>query len=175
MPRHASGTRPRHRRTQVDPARRAAYDVVHAVSVRDAYANLVLASTLRERGLSGQDAAFTTELVGGTLRWRGTYDDVLARCVNRPLPDLDPDVFDVLRIGTHQLLGMRVPAHAAVATSVDLGRDVAGVGASKFVNAVLRKVATRDLAGWLDLVAPAYDADPVGHLATVHAHPRWIV
>ncbi|MEQ7122908.1 transcription antitermination factor NusB [Actinopolymorpha sp. B11F2] len=176
MPRPASGTRRRQRRTgTADSARRAAYDVVHAVSVRDAYANLTLASILRERGLSGQDAAFATELVGGTLRWRGGYDDVLARCVNRPLPDLDPEVLDVLRIGTHQLLGMRVPAHAAVATSVDLGRDVAGGGASKFVNAVLRKVATRDLGGWLAMAAPAYDVDPVGHLAAVHAHPRWIV
>jgi 16S rRNA (cytosine967-C5)-methyltransferase len=176
MPRPTSRARRRPRRAgQVDRSRRAAYDVVHAVSVRDAYANLALASTLRERGLAGQDAAFATELVSGTLRRRGSYDDVLARCVNRPLPDLDADVLDVLRIGTHQLLGMRVPDHAAVATSVDLGRDVAGVGASKFVNAVLRNVATRDLEGWLATLAPAYDVDPVGHLAAVHAHPRWIV
>ncbi len=159
----------------MDPARQAAYDVVHAVSVRDAYANLALAATLRERGLAGRDAGFATELTHGTLRRRGSYDEVLSRCVNRPLRELDADVLDVLRLGTHQLLGMRVPPHAAVATSVDLSRTVAGVGASKFVNAVLRKVATKDLDGWLAAVAPPYDVDPVGHLATVHAHPRWIV
>jgi 16S rRNA (cytosine967-C5)-methyltransferase len=99
---------------------------------------------------------------------------VLDRCVNRPLRGLDTEVLDVLRLGTHQLLGMRVPAHAAVATSVDLAREVAGVGPSMFVNAVLRKVAARDLDGWLTVVAPPYDEDPLGHLAVVHAHPRWI-
>jgi 16S rRNA (cytosine967-C5)-methyltransferase len=165
----------RRRRPVVDPARQAAYSVVHAVSVRDAYANLALASALREHGLAGRDAGFATELAHGTLRRRGTYDEVLRRNVNRSLPDLDPGVLDVLRLGAHQLLGMRVPAHAAVATSVDLSRQVAGEGPSKLVNAVLRKVADRDLDGWLGEVAPDYDTDPEGHLATVHAHPRWVV
>ncbi len=162
------------RRGGVDPARLAAYDVVHAVSVRDAYANLTLPSALRDRGLSGRDAAFATELAHGTLR-RGGYDEVLAHCVNRPLTKLDPEVRDVLRLGAHQILGMRVPAHAAVATSVDLARRVAGIGPSKFVNAVLRKVAARDLPGWQAELAPSYERDPIGNLAAVHAHPRWVV
>lgn len=157
-----------------DPARLAAYAVVHAVSTRDAYANLALSATLRERGLAGRDAGFVTELANGTLRRRATYDAVVDRCVNRPLHELDTEVLDVLRLGTHQLLGMRVPAHAAVATSVDLAREVAGVGPSMLVNAVLRKVTAHDLDGWLAQVAPAYDDDPLGHLAVVHAHPRWI-
>ncbi|MET9021606.1 transcription antitermination factor NusB [Actinopolymorpha sp. NPDC004070] len=173
-PSGGSGESGGQRRGGIDPARLAAYDVVHAVSVRDAYANLVLPSSLRERGLSGRDAAFATELAHGTLR-RGGYDDVLAHCVNRPLTKLDPEVRDVLRLGAHQILGMRVPAHAAVATSVDLARRVAGIGPSKFVNAVLRKVAARDLPGWQAELAPAYEQDPVGNLAAVHAHPRWVV
>lgn len=172
--RAARGDQGGRRRGGVDPARLAAYDVVHAVSTRDAYANLALPAALRERGLSGRDAAFATELTHGALR-RGGYDDVLSRCVNRPLPELDSEVLDVLRLGAHQLLGMRVPSHAAVATSVDLARRVAGVGPSKFVNAVLRKVAARDLAGWLAEIAPDAHLDPVGHLASVHAHPRWVV
>ena len=57
---------------------------------------------------------------------------------------LDPPVLDVLRLGAHQLLGMRVPSHAAVATSVDLARATVGAGASRLVNAVLRRVADRD-------------------------------
>ncbi len=174
-PRTAPAERSRRRRPAVDSARQVAFSVVHAVSVRDAYANLALASALRERGLSGRDAGFATELAHGTLRRRGSYDEILSRCVNRSLPDLDTDVLDVLRLGAHQLLAMRVPAHAAVATSVDLSRQVAGHGPAKLVNAVLRKVAARDLDSWLVEVAPAYDTDPEGHLATVHSHPRWIV
>jgi 16S rRNA (cytosine967-C5)-methyltransferase len=136
---------------------------------------LALAATLRERQITGRDAAFATELTHGTLRWRGTYDKILARCVDRPLDQLDLAVLDVLRLGTHQTLGMRVPAHAAVATSVDLARRVAGPGPATLVNAVLRRVARRDREGWLAEVAPSYESDPAGHLAVVYAHPRWIV
>ena len=62
----------------MDPARRAAYDVLRAVDERDAYANLLLPSMLTERGITGRDAAFATELTYGTLRGLGTYDAVLA-------------------------------------------------------------------------------------------------
>jgi 16S rRNA (cytosine967-C5)-methyltransferase len=158
-----------------DPARRVAYDVISAVSSRGAYANLLLASSLRERGLGGQDAALATELVYGTLRWRGSYDAIIAMCADRRLDSIDPPVLDVLRLGAHQLLGMRVKPHAAVATSVDLAVAVAGRRPAGFVNAVLRRVTAHDLNSWIGIVAPDREADPVGHLAVRYSHPRWIV
>src|SRR6266568_4524966 len=162
-------------RHSADPVRRTALDVLHAVADRDAYANLLLPSVLRERGICGRDAALATELTYGTLRGRGTYDAVLTACSNRRLDRIDPPVLEVLRLGTHQLLATRVRAHAAVATSVDLARDAAGPGAAKFVNAVLRKVAAHDLEAWIEEVAPPRGRDPLGHLAVRYSHPRWIV
>ena len=82
---------------------------------------------------------------------------------------------DVLRLGAHQLLATRVGQHAAVATSVDLAKDVCGPRPSGFVNAVLRRVATRDLDGWTEIVAPSRDRDPYGYLAVRHSYPRWII
>src|SRR2546423_13688088 len=114
--------RSRAARPRTDPARRTAYDVLRAVADRDAYANLLLPALLTERGLTGRDAAFATELTYGTLRGRGTYDAILAACSDRD--ELDPPVRDVLRLGTHQLLATRVGRHAAVSTSVDLAKDV---------------------------------------------------
>jgi 16S rRNA (cytosine967-C5)-methyltransferase len=70
---------------------------------------------------------------------------------------------------------MRVPSHAAVGTSVDLVRARVGQGAAGVVNAVLRKVAAHDLAGWVRRVAPDPAADPVGYAAMAHSHPRWVV
>ncbi|HVB43296.1 MAG TPA: transcription antitermination factor NusB [Streptosporangiaceae bacterium] len=158
-----------------DPARRTAYDVLRAVTGRGAYANLLLASTLRERGLRGQDAALATELVYGTLRNRGTYDAVISLCADRGLDRIDPAVADVLAIGAHQLLGMGTKPHAAVATSVDLAVAVAGRRPSGFVNAILRRIAQRDLESWIEIAAPDRAADPVGHLSVRYSHPRWIV
>ena len=159
----------------MDPARLAAYDVLTAVRARDAYTNLVLPPMLRGRGITGRDAAFATELVSGTVRWQGSYRTVLGACVDRPLGRVEPEVLDALLIGTHQLLAMRVPPHAAVGTTVDLVRKRVGHGPAGFVNAVLRKVGAHDLAGWVRRLAPDPGADPVGFAAFAHAHPRWVV
>jgi 16S rRNA (cytosine967-C5)-methyltransferase len=81
----------------------------------------------------------------------------------------------VLRLGTHQLLATRIGAHAAVDTSVNLAKDVAGPRPAGFVNAVLRRVATRDLESWLEIAAPSRADDPLGYLSVAYSHPRWIV
>ncbi|RBM24027.1 RsmB/NOP family class I SAM-dependent RNA methyltransferase [Streptomyces sp. PT12] len=178
-------TRPRrpaarpYRRPRRDPVRILAFEALRAVDERGAYANLVLPPMLARARAAGtldaRDAALATELVYGTLRRQGTYDEVLRECVDRPLREVDPPVLDVLSLGAHQLLGTRIPSHAAVSSSVELARCVLGDGRAKFVNAVLRRVAARDLDGWLAELAPPYDDDPEGHLGLVHSHPRWVV
>jgi 16S rRNA (cytosine967-C5)-methyltransferase len=149
--------------------------VLLAVDQRDAYANLLLPSILTERGLTGRDAALATELTYGTLRGRGTYDAILGVCSDRGVDRIDAPLREVLRLGIHQLLATRVRAHAAVATSVDLAKDVAGVRSAGFVNAVLRRVSTRDMETWIGVAAPSRAADPLGHLVVRYSHPRWIV
>jgi 16S rRNA (cytosine967-C5)-methyltransferase len=155
-----------------DPARGVAYDVWRAVSDRGAYANLLLPKLLHQRRISGRDADFATELTYGGLRVQGTLDAVLARCASRPLAALDPPLLDLLRLGAYQLLYLRTPDYAAVSSSVDDAKQRLGPHLSGLVNAVLRKVARKDLAGWLDELAPA---DAVGGLALRHAHPAWVV
>lgn len=149
---------------RVDAARLVAYEVLVAVREQDAYANLLLPRLLRERNLSGRDAAFATELVGGTLRGLGSYDAVLDHVASRPP---DPAVRDALRLGAHQLLGMRVPDHAAVGSTVELVRARVGHRPAGFVNALLRRVAAHDLDAWMDaLSAP---------LNVRTSHPAWVV
>ncbi|MGZ4452960.1 MAG: RsmB/NOP family class I SAM-dependent RNA methyltransferase [Nocardioides sp.] len=159
------GAPPKASRAPIDPARLAAFEVLKAVRVDDAYANLALPHVLSRLGLSGRDAAFATELASGTLRGIGTYDAVLARCIDRPLAKVEAKVLDALRLGAHQLLAMRVPSHAAIATTVDLVKSKVGPGAGGFANAVLRKVAAKPLAEWTaDLPLPERTS-----------HPAWIV
>lgn len=170
----ATGVR-RAPRSGVDPVRMAALEVLKAVRVDDAYTNLVLPSVLRQFDLHGRDAAFATELVSGTIRMRGTYDAILAACVDRPLSKVEAKVLDALRLGCHQLLSMRVPAHAAISTTVDLVRAKGTSGAGGFTNAVLRTVARQDLDSWIARVAG--DPAQVGtkYAAIAYSHPRWIV
>lgn len=158
-----------------DPARRTAYDTLRAVSQNDAYANLVLPGLLADRRLDSRDAALATELAYGTLRAQGTYDAILAECVDRPLSQLDPELLDVLRLGAHQLLATRIPPHAAVAATVDLAREVLHEGAARMSNAVLRRVGRSSFDEWIERIAPDPQDDPEGYLALFRAHPRWIV
>lgn len=95
--------------------------------------------------------------------------------MDRSLREVDPPVLDVLSLGAHQLLGTRIPGHAAVSATVELARVVLGDGRAKFVNAVLRKISADDLDGWLDRITPSYEEDAEEHLALRHAHPRWVV
>ncbi|MEV8082046.1 RsmB/NOP family class I SAM-dependent RNA methyltransferase [Pseudarthrobacter oxydans] len=165
---------PSQRTRRADPARLVAFEVLRAVAAEDAYANLVLPARIRHHGLDKRDAGFATELTYGALRGQGTYDAILARCVDRPLDQLDPAILDALRIGAHQLLAMRVPAHAALDQTVGLARAVIGAGPSALINAVLRKVAAHTLEEWLDeLVAGETDATKIAALR--YAHPEWIV
>ena len=158
----------------MDPARRAAFDVLRAVSERDAYANLALPALLSERGITGRDAAFATELTYGTCRSRGTLDAVIAAAASRPIDQIDSVLLDLLRLGAYQLLRTNVATHAAVSTTVEqAGLEFDSVRAG-FVNGVLRTISKRDEQSWLAELAPAADTDPVGHAAFTHAHPRWI-
>jgi 16S rRNA (cytosine967-C5)-methyltransferase len=165
---------PAHRSRVADPARLVAFEVLRAVSSDDAYANLVLPSRIRHHQLDRRDAGFATELAYGALRAQGTYDAILARCVDRPLAELDPAILDALRIGVHQLVAMRVPAHAALDQTVGLARAVIGAGPSALINAVLRKVAAKELPQWLSELTDGL-TDEVKIASIEHSHPEWIV
>ena len=164
-------SRPGSRRTP-DPARRVAFDALRSVHAEDAYANLVLPPLLAQRQLRGRDAAFATELLAGTCRFEGTYDTVIEAAGGRPLSTLQPAVVDLLRLGTHQLLNMRVPTHAAVAATVDLAAATVGPRVTGLVNAVLRKVAVRTYHEWTTKLAKGLGE--LDALALRTAHPPWI-
>lgn len=170
--RERSAQRPSERNRGGDPQRLAAYTVLRAVA-DGAYANLELPKVLRDRGIRGRDAAFTTELVYGAVRMHGLYDPIIAVAAGRSLDRIDPNVLDTLRLGSHQLLGMRVPTHAAVDETVGLARKVNGAGAAGFVNAVMRRVSERDLEAWLTEVVP--QGELTAQLAVEQSHPEWIV
>ena len=162
------------RRKPLDPARAATFQVLRAVSERDAYANLALPALLRDRGISGRDAGFATELTYGTCRSRGLLDAVIGAAAGRPPEAIDPVLLDLLRMGTYQLLRTRVDAHAAVSTTVEQAGIEFDSARAGFVNGVLRTIAGRDEKSWVDELAPDPARDPIGHAAFVHAHPRWI-
>ncbi len=159
---------------RVQPARRVALEVIMAVRESDAYANLLLPVKLERARLGPRDAALATELTYGTLRQQGYYDAVIELAAQRSTVDIDSPILDVLRLGTHQLLSMRVAQHAAVDEAVSLAKEVGSRSATGFVNGVLRTITRSEPAEWHRRVMakPRNDDE---RLSLEHSHPVWIV
>jgi 16S rRNA (cytosine967-C5)-methyltransferase len=145
--------------------------VLERVQRAGAYADLLLHSTLARSGLRATDRAFATELVYGTLRWRGRLDHALAHFLDRDLEKLEPLVATALRLGAYQILFVeRVPSSAAVDESVRCLRAAGAERATGLVNAVLRRVAAEPDQPPL----PSLEEDPVGHLTCALSLPAWL-
>jgi 16S rRNA (cytosine967-C5)-methyltransferase len=163
----ASGTRTPRR----EDARSLALRVLQRVEESGAYADLALHAALARSRLDPRDRAFATELVYGTLRFRGRLDFLLAHVTGRPLARLEHGIVQVLRLGAYQLVFCdRVPDAAAVSESVRLAH-AAGMGrAAGLVNASLRRLA-RDHAA---IALPALADDPIAHLVHTLSFPQWL-
>ncbi len=155
------------------PARRIAAEVLLRVAQGGAFANLALDSALRQAGvLEPREAALATELTYGVLRWQLQLDRALAAHSDRALDDLDEPVRVALRLGAFELLHHhKVPARAAVNEAVEVAKELKASRATGFVNAVLRRLSETRAPP----EAPSREVDPVGHIAALTAHPRWIV
>ncbi|MDP3937962.1 MAG: 16S rRNA (cytosine(967)-C(5))-methyltransferase RsmB [Deltaproteobacteria bacterium] len=153
-------------------ARAIAIEVLRRVDADDAYADLALNAELSRSSLDARDRAFATDLVYGTLRWRGRLDYLLNERAERPIDALPPQARAALRAGAYQLLHSRsVPPRAAVGETVEAMRALGMERLTGFANALLRRLnRERD-----NLSFPDPDRDPVGHAAACHAHPPWIV
>ena len=153
-------------------ARDAAFRALLRVEKDDAYLNLLLPSILRSIE-SNRDRRLVTELSYGTARWQGSYDAILASISSKPIEEMDVEVLISLRLGCHQILKMRIPTHAAVSEMVDLIKHQHGVGASKYVNAILRKVSQKGFQQWISELSRGLSE--IDSLCIEYSHPRWII
>ncbi|HEY7302484.1 MAG TPA: transcription antitermination factor NusB [Bryobacteraceae bacterium] len=131
---------------RISPARRAAFDVLLAVS-DGAYASDTL--RIRSRSLHSRDGGLAAQIVFGCLRYQSQLDYLIFFYSGRQAAALDLPVLLAMRMALFQLRYLeRIPAHAAVHDSVELVKRHKR-GAAGLVNAALRKV-TRDPVKWPD-------------------------
>lgn len=149
-------------------ARRLALGILRRVDTEEAFADLLLGAHLPQ--LNPADRGLVTQLVLGTLAWRGRYDYELAQLSSRPLSAIEPPLLNLLRMGLHQLRTMtRVPPHAVLDTCVRLARELRDARAGGFVNAILR-AATRTTRA-----LPDRNRNEIEYLSVAYSHPRWLV
>jgi 16S rRNA (cytosine967-C5)-methyltransferase len=127
--------------SQAPNARMVALDLLGAVLRRKRPLDDAIEDNMAMRELSARDRAFARLLVATVLRRLGQIDALIDRCLNMPLAPRAAPVHDILRLGIAQLLFLRTPAHAAVATSVDLAQGRGFLSHKGLVNAVLRRLS----------------------------------
>lgn len=133
--------------TAASPARQISFDILKKVRV-GGYASDLL--RLDSAGLDARDAALAESIVFGCLRRQSQLDFLIGHYSGRPSQKLDDAVRIALHMGIFQLRYLdRIPAHAAVAESVELVKRARKRSAAGLVNAILRKV-NREPVTWPD-------------------------
>jgi 16S rRNA (cytosine967-C5)-methyltransferase len=144
-------------------SRRAAYTVLAQVRAGRPFE---AALDRAVRALPEADRRLAHELAAGVLRSQTALDERLAPLVPRGWASVAPELKEVLRLGAFQLTALdRVPAHAAVDTSVALAKETGGPRAGGFVNAVLRRVGR----------LAEFEPEASSSLASAESHPPWLV
>ena len=131
---------------QVPTPRGVALDLIAAVLRRKRPLDDAIEDNPAMHQLSGRDRAFARLLVATALRRLGQIDSLIADCLSTPLAPRAATVHDILRLGVAQLLFLRTPPHAAVATSVDLAHSRGFLSHKGLVNAVLRRLSIEGAA-----------------------------
>ena len=145
--------------------------VLDRVQRSHAYADLSLHHHLAQSRLGAPDRGLATEIVYGTLRWRGRIDWLLEQLLERPMDRLEPVVASALRVGAYQLLFTdRIPASAAVDEAVRCVRALGVERATGLVNAVLRRLSKEHA----EMALPQLADDPIAHLTHALSLPGWI-
>ena len=151
-------------------SRRVAWDVLEAVAA-GAYADVALERALRRRPLTALDRGFVTELSYGAIRWRQWLDGWLDRLGKVPARKQPPRLRWLLHIGLYQLLRMeRIPASAAVNTTVELAKQGKLARLAPVVNGLLRSALRAREAG----EALALPVEPAAALAQEQSLPLWL-
>lgn len=176
----------------VDRARDAVYMAL-AKQVRE-YPNLDIDGLRHSDALSPLDAAFAHAVYDATIRRWITLEYLITRHIRQEWDKVEPRVRAALMGGAAQILFLtKVPARAAVHSTVEWAKKRVRPGAGAMVNAVLRRISEeiplngddRFRDAWTDrtdelpladgralaLAVSRLPDDPVSRLAVATSHP----
>ena len=123
--------------------RQVAWQVLQAVA-SGAYADAALERELQRQQLAPADRALATELAYGTIRQRRLLDGWLDALGKLPAQRQPPRLRWLLHLGLYQLLfSDRVPASAAVSTTVELAKSGGLSRLAPVANGLLRSALRR--------------------------------
>ncbi len=153
-------------------ARETAIKVLSRIERSDSYLDRVLDFELKSPDLSKLDKAFLTELVNGTIRWKGKLDYVISQLYRGDFSKVEINVKNALRVAVYQMMFLeRIPQSAIVNETVEFVKKLRGQELGNQVNAILRYAIRK-----INIIEyPSVDENPVEALSTIHSFPPWFV
>jgi 16S rRNA (cytosine967-C5)-methyltransferase len=150
------------------------WQVLQAVAA-GAYADGALERELGRVQLAPLDRALATELAYGAIRQRRLLDAWLDQLGKVPADRQPPKLRWLLHLGLYQLLASdRVPASAAVSTTVELAKRGGLARLAPVANGMLRAFLRRREAGDILPLSAQQAADPVLSLGVRYSLPDWL-
>ena len=143
--------------------RAAAANILHQVLNQGQSLSTLLPRYQQE--IAAKDRALLQELCFGTLRWYSRLDAMTKPLLEKPLKGKYRVVHSLILVGIYQLLYTRIPAHAALAETVNACKILKAEPFKGMVNGVLRNVQRQQ-----DELTAKVDALPQLRLA----HPNWL-
>ena len=153
-------------------ARNVALRVLLATERQDAYANLALNRLLLQVAFAPCDKNLTTQLVYGTLRFRGTIDFLLSQVLKKDLSQVEDYLRWILRLAVYQMFYLdKVPVHAIINEACEQAKVLGHQGQVNFVNGVLRNLDRKRA----EITYPTWEEDGKTYLEIMTSHPRWLI
>jgi 16S rRNA (cytosine967-C5)-methyltransferase len=140
---------------------------------KGAYADVALDRVLQKVSLPNHDRRLLTELVYGCVRRQRTLDALIDQIASKKSHQQPKDLRSILHLGLYQLRYQeRIPASAAVNTTVQLAKENGFSGLSGFVNGLLRQYIRLGEQLPEPLKLPE---NTVERLGILYSFPDWII
>ncbi|WP_261857597.1 16S rRNA (cytosine(967)-C(5))-methyltransferase RsmB [Photobacterium sanguinicancri] len=144
--------------------RAAAAKVIYQVVDQGQSLSNVLPAAQQE--VRERDQALLQEICYGVLRWLPRLESITNHLMDKPLKGKQRVFHHLILVGLYQLGHMRIPAHAAVAETVDATKTLKKPQLRGLINAILRNYQRQQ---------EALDAQSISHDAGRYGHPSWLL
>ncbi|WPF88541.1 16S rRNA (cytosine(967)-C(5))-methyltransferase [Cyanobacterium aponinum AL20118] len=160
--------------------RQVAFQALEDIYQNHAYTDIALDRALKNNSLSRsglhsksfQDRALVSELVYGIVRRKRTLDSIINQFASKKASQQPLKLRIILQLGLYQIRYLdKIPASAAVNTSVELAKKNGLSKISGVVNGILRSYL-RQSADGDPLILPS---DKIAYLGVKYSFPDWIV
>ncbi|WP_434340542.1 16S rRNA (cytosine(967)-C(5))-methyltransferase RsmB [Motilimonas cestriensis] len=121
---------------------------------------------LAQQTVAARDRALLQELCYGVLRWLPRLDFFCKSLMDKPLTGKKRPLHYLVLVGIYQLLYTRIPAHAAVADTVNGVKELKAPALKGLINAVLRNFQRQEES----LIAQVEN-----NITLTYCYPSWIV